>query len=82
MLRTEAVIPAVTQAAGFVDGGWVAGRADAVGGLDYSGPIASVGAGLRIILLPITRAVARVDVAVGMYPRRTLDVSVGGQQFF
>jgi outer membrane protein assembly factor BamA len=82
LLRTDIVLPAITQLAAFVDGGHVSGRADAVAGFNYEGPILSMGGGLRFILIPFARAVARVDVAVGMYPRHTIDVSIGGQQFF
>ena len=32
--------------------------------------------------IPFARAVGRIDVAMGMYPERTFDVSLGGQQFF
>ncbi len=82
LLRTDILVPMATQAAGFVDLGHVSGRAEAVAGLAYQGPIVSTGAGLRFILLPITRAILRVDLGMGLYPRRTFDVSLGGQQFF
>jgi hypothetical protein len=80
--RPEFIVPAIAQLAAFTDGGYVAKRAGSVAGLDYEGPIASVGAGVRYIPVPFARAVARLDLAVGLTPRRTFDISFGGQQFF
>jgi hypothetical protein len=80
--RPTFVIPAIAQLAAFVDGGLVARRADAVAGMDYEGPIASVGVGGRYIPIPFAHAVGRLDFAVGLVPRRTFDISVSGQQFF
>jgi len=82
VMRTNALVPAIGQVAGFADLGWVGSRADAVAGLPYSGPVASIGGGVRWIPIPFARAVGRLDVAVGMYPQRKVDVSLGGQQFF
>ncbi len=73
---------AIVQAAGFVDAGLVAARAGAVAGLDFEGPVLAGGAGLRINIVPLARAVARIDVARGMYPLRRLDLALGVQQFF
>src|SRR5207237_728326 len=70
VMRTNAPVPAIGQVAGFADLGWVGSRADAVAGLPYSGPVASIGAGLRWIPIPFARAVGRLDVAVGLYPQR------------
>lgn len=75
-------IPFIGQLAAFADGGWVARRAGAVSGIDYQGPIASAGVGLRAIPIPFARAVGRIDVATGLVPRQTFDVSFSGQQFF
>ena len=55
---------------------------DGIAGLPYTGPIASAGIGLRWIPIPFARAVARIDVAMGLYPERRVDISLGGQQFF
>jgi len=82
VLRSSFLVPAIGQVAGFADFGWVGSRADAVAGLPYTGPVASAGAGLRWIPIPFARAVARLDVAVGMVPQRRVDISLGGQQFF
>ena len=82
LFRPTLFLPTAIQAVGFVEGGFVSGRADAIAGSNYEGPIASAGGGLRIVVIPLTRAVIRVDVASGLWPTRTLDISVGGQQFF
>ena len=82
VLHGNLLVPYVAQLAAFVDGGYVAGRNGAIAGLQYEGAIASAGAGVRAIPLPFARAVGRVDVATGLWPRRTLDVSFSGQQFF
>lgn len=82
VLRTNVLVPAIGQLAGFTDFGWVGSRASAVAGLPYTGPVASAGVGLRWIPIPFARAVGRLDVAVGMVPERRLDISLGGQQFF
>jgi hemolysin activation/secretion protein len=82
LARYTLIVPTVMQAAAFADGGHVSGRSGAVAGLSYEGPFASAGGGLRFVLIPITRAVARVDVAAGLHPRNTIDISLGGQQFF
>ena len=82
VLRPRFIVPAIGQVAAFADLGWVGSRADAVAGLPYSGPVASVGGGVRWIPIPFARAVARLDVAMGVYPQRRVDVSLGGQQFF
>ena len=82
VLRTRILVPAIGQIATFTDFGWVASRADAVAGLPYTGPVASVGVGVRWIPIPFARAVGRLDVAMGVYPERRVDVSLGGQQFF
>jgi outer membrane protein assembly factor BamA len=82
VLRPSFIVPAIGQVAAFADLGWVGSRADAVAGLPYSGPVASVGGGVRWIPIPFARAVARLDVAMGVYPQRRVDVSLGGQQFF
>ncbi|MFL5248816.1 MAG: hypothetical protein ACJ79V_13410, partial [Myxococcales bacterium] len=66
----------------FVDFGWIGDRANAVAGIPYTGPVASAGIGLRWIPIPFARAVGRIDVAMGMYPERRFDISLGGQQFF
>ena len=80
--RFHFVIPAIAQVAAFVDGGAVGRRADAVAGTSYEGPIASAGVGGRYIPIPFSHAVGRLDFAVGLWPRRTFDVSISGQQFF
>ena len=82
VLKTNVVVPFIGQVAAFVDGGYVGRRRGAVSGLDYEGPIASGGVGLRGIPIPFARAVGRIDVAAGVVPRRTIDVSFSGQQFF
>jgi hypothetical protein len=82
VLRLNLLVPAIGQVAAFTDGGYVARRAGAIAGLDYEGPIASIGAGVRYIPVPFARAVGRLDVAIGLTPRRTFDISFGGQQFF
>jgi hypothetical protein len=82
VFRPHLVVPAVAQVAAFTDLGYVAQRPGAIAGLDYEGPIASAGAGVRYIPVPFARAVGRLDLAFGLAPRRTLDISFGGQQFF
>jgi hypothetical protein len=82
VLRTDVVVPAIGQIAGFTDFGWVGSRAAGVAGLPYTGPVASAGVGLRWIPIPFARAVGRLDVAVGMVPERRVDISLGGQHFF
>jgi len=82
VLRTGFGIDAIGQAAAFVDFGWVGQRANAVAGVPYTGPVASAGIGLRWIPIPFARAVGRIDVAMGVYPERRFDISLGGQQFF
>ena len=82
VLRTNVIVPAIGQVAGFTDLGWVGSRAAAVAGLPYTGPVASAGVGLRWIPIPFARAVGRLDVAVGMVPERRVDISLGGQHFF
>jgi hypothetical protein len=62
--------------------GYVAGRSGAVAGLDYEGAIVSAGFGGRYIPVAFARAVGRLDLAFGLAPRRTIDISFGGQQFF
>ena len=80
--RLDLIVPTMLQLVAFVDGGVVDGRADAVGGFRYEGPFVSTGVGARIVVIPVTRAVLRVDLATGLYPGRRVDFSVGGQQFF
>ena len=82
VLRTGLFVDAIGQAAAFVDFGWVGQRANAVAGIPYTGPVASAGLGLRWIPIPFARAVGRIDVAMGLYPERRFDISLGGQQFF
>ena len=82
VLRSNVVVPFIGQVAAFVDGGYVGRRAGAVAGLDYQGAVLSGGLGVRGIPIPFARAVGRVDVAAGIVPRRTFDVSFSGQQFF
>jgi outer membrane protein assembly factor BamA len=82
VLRTGFGIDAIGQAAAFVDFGWVGQRANAIAGVPYTGPVASAGIGLRWIPIPFARAVGRIDVAIGVYPERRFDISLGGQQFF
>ena len=72
----------VGQIAAFADGGYVGRRSGSIAGLDYEGAILSIGAGVRAIPVPFARAVGRIDVAAGLAPRRTIDVSFSGQQFF
>ena len=74
--------PVIGQLAAFADGGFVGARRGAASGLDYAGPIASVGVGLRGIFIPLARAVGRIDVATGLVPTRSVDISFSGQQFF
>jgi hypothetical protein len=82
VLHDRFIVPFVGQVAAFTDGGWVSGRTGAVAGLDYQGPILSAGAGVRVIPVPIARALGRIDAAFGLVPRRTFDISFSGQQFF
>ena len=78
----ELLVPMMLQLVAFVEGGLVDGRADALGGFRYQGPFVSTGGGARIVVIPVTRAVLRADIATGLWPRNTIDFSVGGQQFF
>ena len=71
-----------TAALAGVQLGYVGRRGGSVAGLDYEGLILSIGAGVRAIPVPFARAVGRIDVAAGLAPRRTFDVSFSGQQFF
>ena len=82
VLRTDLILPAVGQLAAFSDAGYVGRRRGAVAGLDYEGMIWSAGLGVRGIPIPFARAVGRIDFAAGLVPRRTIDVSFSGQQFF
>jgi hypothetical protein len=72
----------IVQGVAFLDLGAVSGRARAVAGLDHEGLVASAGGGLRVNLVPLARAVARVDLAFGLHPLRRTDVALGVQQFF
>jgi hypothetical protein len=72
----------ITQLAAFADGGYVDRRADAVAGLAYQGTVAGAGAGLRVNIVPLVRAVGRVDFAFGLHPLRRFDLALGVQQFF
>jgi len=82
VLQTNWLLRAVGQVAAFTDFGYVTGRRGAVAGLDYEGPIVSAGFGGRYIPIAFARAVGRLDLAFGLAPRRTIDISFGGQQFF
>lgn len=82
ILETRWPAHSILQVVGFADGGVVSGRADAVAGLNYEGPVASAGAGLRINIVPLARAIGRVDLAVALHPVRRLDLAFGVQQFF
>ena len=82
LFRLNLVVPAVVQAAAFTDAGYVKGRADAVAGMTYEGPILGTGAGMRWIPVPFASVVGRIDLAMGLVPRRTFDLSLSGQQFF
>jgi hypothetical protein len=82
VLQTNWLLRAVGQVAAFTDFGYVAGRSGAVAGLDYQGAIVSAGFGGRYIPVAFARAVGRLDLAFGLAPRRTIDISFGGQQFF
>ena len=82
VFRIDVVVPWVGQIAAFTDGGYVGRRQGSIAGLDYEGAILSIGAGVRAIPVPFARAVGRIDVATGLAPRRTIDVSFSGQQFF
>src|ERR1700682_3054289 len=82
VVQGKFVVPFIGQVAAFADGGYVGGRGGAVSGLDYQGPILSAGVGVRFIPIPFARAVGRIDVATGIVPSRTFDVSFSGQQFF
>jgi hypothetical protein len=82
IFHTSLLLPAVEQLAAFLDSGYVGRRSGAVAGLDYEGPILSAGVGVRAIPVPLARAVGRLDFAAGLWPRRTLDISFSGQQFF
>lgn len=73
---------AVAQVVGFVDGGYTGSRADAVAGLPYQGAILSAGAGLRCNVVPLARAIGRVDFAFAMHPLARFDLAFGVQQFF
>ena len=80
--KTLLMMPFIGQLAAFADGGYVGRRGGAVAGLDYEGPILSGGLGLRGIPVPFARVAVRIDVAAGIVPRRTVDVSFSAQQFF
>ncbi len=80
--KTLLMMPFVAQVAAFTDGGYVGRRGNAVAGLDYEGPILSGGIGLRAIPVPLAHVVLRIDVATGIVPRRTVDLSFSTQQFF
>ncbi|HEY2031468.1 MAG TPA: hypothetical protein VGH20_19890 [Myxococcales bacterium] len=82
VLQTNWLLRAVGQVAAFTDFGYVAGRRGAIAGLDYEGTIVSAGFGGRYIPVAFARAVGRLDLAFGLAPRRTIDISFGGQQFF
>ncbi len=83
VLRTTLLtMPFIGQLAAFADGGYVGRRGGAVAGLDYEGPILSGGLGLRGIPVPFARVALRIDVAAGIVPQRTVDVSFSTQQFF
>jgi hypothetical protein len=83
VLRTTlAAMPFIGQLAVFTDGGYVGRRGGAVAGRDYEGPILSGGLGVRGIPVPFARVAIRVDVAAGIVPQRTMDVSFSAQQFF
>lgn len=73
---------AIMQIVGFVDGGYSWSRADAIAGLPYEGPIVAAGTGLRINVVPLARAIGRVDFAFGLHPIRRFDLAFGVQQFF
>ncbi len=80
--KTLLRMPFIGQLAAFADGGYVGRRGGAVAGLDYDGPILSGGLGLRGIPVPFARVALRIDVAAGIVPQRTVDVSFSAQQFF
>jgi len=80
--KTLLKMPFIGQLAAFADGGYVGRRGGAVAGLDYEGPILSGGLGLRGIPVPFARVAVRIDVAAGIVPQRTVDVSFSAQQFF
>jgi hypothetical protein len=82
VVQSNFAVPFIGQVAAFVDGGYVGARSGAVSGLDYQGPILSAGVGLRFVPIPFARAVGRIDIATGIVPSRTFDVSFSGQQFF
>jgi hypothetical protein len=82
MFRADVVFPWVGQLAAFADGGFVGRKEGTIAGVDHRGGILSIGAGIRAIPVPFARAVARIDVATGLVPRRTIDISFSGQQFF
>ena len=83
VLRTKLrTMPFIGQLAAFTDGGYVGRRGGAVAGLDYEGPILSGGLGLRGIPVPFARVAVRIDVAAGIVPHHTMDVSFSAQQFF
>jgi len=80
--KTLLTMPFIGQLAAFADGGYVGRHGGAVAGLDYEGPILSGGLGLRGIPVPFARVAVRIDVAAGIVPQRTVDVSISAQQFF
>jgi hypothetical protein len=81
-LETFRPLHAIIQVVGFVDAGYIGDRGRALSGLAYEGPVVSAGAGLRINLVPIARAIGRVDFAFGLHPLRRFEIAFGVQQFF
>lgn len=80
--RLEQPFRAIAQVVAFIDGGWTGARAGAVSGLAYSGPVVSAGTGVRCNIVPLARAVGRVDFAFGLHPVSRFEISFGMQQFF
>lgn len=80
--QLERPVRAIGQVVAFVDGGWAGARADAVSGLPYTGPVLSAGTGLRCNIVPLARAVGRMDFAFALEPVRRFEIAFGVQQFF
>lgn len=69
------------QGALFADGGMLAGGG-AYGTRESGRPLLAVGAGIRLVVLNLYKAVMRLDVSYVLSPYRSYDVIVASQQYF